>query len=257
MAPAAPRPRAWIPWSLAAVAILAAAALGTIALTRPAPPPPRMVRFEVNNPEGAISIGAPRVSPDGRYLAFNATDAAGVTRIWVRQMNALTAQPLPGTDGASRPVLVAGQQVPRLHGAGKTDEDRCVGRTGTEDLRRAERIGWQLEPGRGHPVRRPRQRSHLPRAGVGRHAGACGETRPRRARIGSSDGPSSSPTDATSYTWRRTRSSRTAPIASANSTPRSRSRSRPRRPCSRMRRPATCCSCAIRRWWRSRSMQRQ
>jgi Tol biopolymer transport system component len=62
-----------------------------------------MVRFEVANPEGIFNVGAPRLSPDGRYLAFNATDPAGTTRIWVRQLNALTAQPLAGTEGANRP----------------------------------------------------------------------------------------------------------------------------------------------------------
>ena len=101
---AIPRRRAtWAPWSVAAALAAVAVGVASWAFTRPGPPPARVIRFEVNNPEGAISIGAPRVSPDGRYLAFNVTDAAGITRIWVRQMNALTAQPLPGTDGASRP----------------------------------------------------------------------------------------------------------------------------------------------------------
>ena len=45
-------------------------------------------------------VDAPRLSPDGRYLAFNATDSEGKTRVWIRQLNSLTAQPLPGTDGA-------------------------------------------------------------------------------------------------------------------------------------------------------------
>ena len=45
----------------------------------------------------------PRISPDGRRLAFNASDTTGVQGIWVRQMNSLQAQRLPGTEGASRP----------------------------------------------------------------------------------------------------------------------------------------------------------
>ena len=45
----------------------------------------------------------PRVSPDGRTIAFNATDASGKTRIWIRALNALSAHVLEGTDGTTRP----------------------------------------------------------------------------------------------------------------------------------------------------------
>jgi Tol biopolymer transport system component len=96
------RSRAWLPWSLAALATMAAAALAAVILTRE-PEPRRIMRFEVANPEGVFNIGAPRLSPDGRYLAFNATDLAGNARIWVRQLNSLMPQPLAGTEGAARP----------------------------------------------------------------------------------------------------------------------------------------------------------
>src|SRR5262249_3485847 len=45
------RSRAWLPWSIAAVATLAAAALATVTLTRKSEPR-RIMRFEVSNPEG-------------------------------------------------------------------------------------------------------------------------------------------------------------------------------------------------------------
>jgi len=89
-------------WGVAAAAVLAAAALG-LGFVRRAPAKPRVFRFEIGAPEGVIAIDAPRISPDGRYLAFNATDAEGKTRIWVRALNALAAQPLNGTEGTSRP----------------------------------------------------------------------------------------------------------------------------------------------------------
>ena len=101
--PAPPGHRvAWLPWSIAALAMIAAGVLATVSLTRTTLPA-RMVRFEVANPDGIFNVGAPRLSPDGRYLAFNATDPMGNTRIWVRQLNSLTAQPLSGTEGAARP----------------------------------------------------------------------------------------------------------------------------------------------------------
>jgi len=89
-------------WGLAAAATTAAAILG-IGFVKRAPAPPRLIRFEIANPEGITTIDAPRISPDGRYLAFNATDSSGKSLIWVRPLNALTAQPLAGTEGATRP----------------------------------------------------------------------------------------------------------------------------------------------------------
>jgi eukaryotic-like serine/threonine-protein kinase len=89
-------------WGIAAAGILAAAALGYGFLRR-APKPPRVVRFEVANPPGLTTIDAPKISPDGKILAFNATDTNGKTQIWLRQLNALAAQPLPGTEGTRRP----------------------------------------------------------------------------------------------------------------------------------------------------------
>ena len=89
-------------WGIAAMAILAAV-LATFGYVRRAPKPPRVTRFEVAIPPNVIAIDTPRISPDGRILAFNATDSGGLTRIWIRPLNALAAQPLPGTEGTTRP----------------------------------------------------------------------------------------------------------------------------------------------------------
>jgi Tol biopolymer transport system component len=89
-------------WGVAAAAVVAAAALG-FGFVRRAPARPRLARFEIGVPEGVISVGSPRISPDGRYLAFNATDTQGKSQIWVRALNALAAQPLAGTEGTVRP----------------------------------------------------------------------------------------------------------------------------------------------------------
>ena len=96
------RSREKLAWAVAAVALLAAG-LATYGWIRRAPVPPLMARFNVMPPEDLVSIDMPRVSPDGRTIAFNATDASGKTRIWVRALNSLTAHPLEGTDGTTRP----------------------------------------------------------------------------------------------------------------------------------------------------------
>jgi Tol biopolymer transport system component len=89
-------------WGVAAVGILVAA-VATFGYLRRAPRPPRLVRFEIATPVDLLSIDAPRVSPDGRYVAFNATDTTGKTMIWLRAFDSLTARPLPGTELATRP----------------------------------------------------------------------------------------------------------------------------------------------------------
>ena len=89
-------------WAVAAVGILAAA-VATLGYVRRAPTPPLTARFDIAPPEDLTSIDTPRVSPDGRLIAFNATDSAGKTRIWMRPLNALSARALEGTDGTTRP----------------------------------------------------------------------------------------------------------------------------------------------------------
>ncbi len=89
-------------WAVAGTAILAAG-LATFGYVRRAPAPPKVVRFDILNPEEITFVDAPRISPDGRLLAFNAADSSGKVRIWLRPLNALTAQPLAGTEGTTRP----------------------------------------------------------------------------------------------------------------------------------------------------------
>ena len=110
-------------WAIAAVAIVAAA-LAAYGYLRRAPKPLRLTRFEISTPEEIVALDAPRVSPDGRYVAFNATDSSGKTRIWLRALNALAPQPLPGTEGTTRPFWSPGLPVSRLLRRRQAEEDR-------------------------------------------------------------------------------------------------------------------------------------
>ncbi len=89
-------------WALAALATLAAAALGW-GYWRRAPRALPLIRFEIAPPAEVAAIDVPRISPDGRSLAFAAFDTEGRSRIWLRPLNALEAHPLPGTEGSGRP----------------------------------------------------------------------------------------------------------------------------------------------------------
>ena len=89
-------------WAIAAAAVLAAAGFAW-GFVRRAPKPAPVVRFDIATPPDVTTLDVPRISPDGRTLAFDAVDTGGKARIWIRPLNALMAQPLPGTEGGVRP----------------------------------------------------------------------------------------------------------------------------------------------------------
>ena len=81
--------------SAVAVALLAAA---LVVWLRPRPVPD-VVRFEVHAPAGfKIPPGTPALSPDGRSLAYVASDAQGIRRIFVRELRSTESRVLAGTE---------------------------------------------------------------------------------------------------------------------------------------------------------------
>src|SRR5712691_9376548 len=94
-------------WSIAIAAAIAGAIFAFIAF-RPVKAQ-RPIRFAVSAPLGYTftvnyNIGPPAVSPDGRYVAFPATeDATGRVTLWVRDLAGTEPFFLAGTEGASFP----------------------------------------------------------------------------------------------------------------------------------------------------------
>ena len=89
--------RAAVLGAAAAVGAIAAVALSRLLATPPAPAP--LARFEIAAPANLPVVGAPMLSPDGRHLAYAATDEAGVRQVWIRSLDALEAHPLAGSEG--------------------------------------------------------------------------------------------------------------------------------------------------------------
>jgi Tol biopolymer transport system component len=93
-------------WGVAAaIAVVAIGALLALRHTR-RPNRADLTRFAVTGPEAGTlvnDVSASAISPDGRRLVFTVMDAAGTMRLWIRPLDSLTAQPLPGTEGAMLP----------------------------------------------------------------------------------------------------------------------------------------------------------
>jgi eukaryotic-like serine/threonine-protein kinase len=90
-------------FTLVAAAAVTIGALGAAAgyFTSPAKQPP-VVKLALLPPDGA-QFGNYAVSPDGTRVVFAAL-SGGVTQLWTRSLDALTAQPLAGTTDPHDPV---------------------------------------------------------------------------------------------------------------------------------------------------------
>ncbi len=102
---ARPKNRERLAWIVAGVLLLGllAALPFAIAHLRRAPVDERVLRFSMLPPEKANLAGVVSgmgLSPDGRRLAFVAS-IEGQNLLWVRSLDSLSAQALPGTEGAS------------------------------------------------------------------------------------------------------------------------------------------------------------
>jgi len=96
-----PRGRTW--WLAgAALALVAGAAIGKLALA-PTVPPVRTIEFNVTVPGQRIESGSLALSPDGSSLAFVVRDKDGQRQLTVRSMDSIEARVLPGTAGAYHP----------------------------------------------------------------------------------------------------------------------------------------------------------
>jgi Tol biopolymer transport system component/predicted Ser/Thr protein kinase len=98
---------AWLAWLAAGILALGLGALSIVHFREKLAQMP-VVRSTIQSPENAIfspiaGVSAlPVISLDGQRIAFSATKD-GKSQLWVRPLDSVSAQPLPGTDGASFP----------------------------------------------------------------------------------------------------------------------------------------------------------
>ena len=89
-----------------AICLLLALAVATLAFayfSRDTATNAHPVRLSLALPEKIAGAGRLALSPDGNRVALLARDAEGKRMLWVRSLDALSARPLEGTDGAVSP----------------------------------------------------------------------------------------------------------------------------------------------------------
>jgi len=125
---AAPATRQSLGWIVGAVFALGVALLAGITLLR-APADERRLTLSVLPPEGATLVEgqAPAISPDGRLLAFVATDRSGQDLLYVRPLDAPMAQPLSGSQGAKFPFWSPDSRFIGFFADGKRKRVEAVG----------------------------------------------------------------------------------------------------------------------------------
>jgi Tol biopolymer transport system component len=89
-------------WIAAGVLFLVALMLALPYFFPRAPTAPAVTRLTISLPEKLI-IESLALSPDGTRLALSGRDESGKTLIWIRALDTLTPQALPGTEGARFP----------------------------------------------------------------------------------------------------------------------------------------------------------
>jgi len=93
----------FLPWIAAIAVVISVVEGATLYMHRSTPAARQAVRFAVGPPEKLgfnPNAAFLSVSPDGSKLAFNAGTGAGGGQLWIRALDSLTAQALPGTEGA-------------------------------------------------------------------------------------------------------------------------------------------------------------
>ena len=179
---------AGLAWSVAAVLLLAATALAATMYVRRAPDDSHVYRTTILLPAHLMGSPATRLalSPDGRRLAFVAPDPTGRPMLWVRPLDGLTAQPLPGTESGQAPfwspngrfiAFFAGGKLKKIDASGGPALTLCDATSATPGTWNRDDV-ILFTPTPGSPISRVAAAGGTPspvtlidtKAGEGRHA---------------------------------------------------------------------------------------
>ncbi len=121
-APADPSRTTWFWPALAALAMILLAVLAFVHF-RAGPPDARPVRSTILLPEKTSFTDGPlALSPDGSQVVFAAKAENGKSQLWIRPLEGLTAQPLAGTEGGTKPFWSPDSHWLAFFGNGKLNK---------------------------------------------------------------------------------------------------------------------------------------
>ncbi|HJZ81565.1 MAG TPA: protein kinase, partial [Pyrinomonadaceae bacterium] len=100
--PGALTPERLVWLSVCAILLVIAAVFAFAFLTR-SPAAGSAIRLALTIPERTSLAAGITVSPDGSRVVFAASNSDGKRFLWIRPLDSLVAQPLPGTEGAAAP----------------------------------------------------------------------------------------------------------------------------------------------------------
>ena len=104
-----PRPRARVACPGSRASVLAAVALGlgiaAYRATRLADAQKTQARLTIALPPGQEIISYPAITRDGRTIAYVTQQGASETQLYLRDLNAFEARPVPGSNGARQPFF--------------------------------------------------------------------------------------------------------------------------------------------------------
>jgi serine/threonine protein kinase/Tol biopolymer transport system component len=136
----APLWRRALPWAVAALLFVTLTPIVFVHLREKPLAQAEPVRFEIPVPDKATmsTTGSYALSPDGRQLAFAATGADGVLKLWIRSLDSLDVRTLPGSEAPrssghaffwspdSRYIAFdAGGKLKKINVSGGTAETLC------------------------------------------------------------------------------------------------------------------------------------
>jgi eukaryotic-like serine/threonine-protein kinase len=140
-APPARRGRTVPAWIVSGILAALLAGVTTSALWKLTQVTPQagVVRLMIVPPENQHVVAAPIISPDGRRIAFVATTPEGTSKLWLRPIDAMAPQPLPGTEDATYPfwspdsrfiAFFASGQLKKIDVAGGSPQTICEATNG-------------------------------------------------------------------------------------------------------------------------------
>jgi serine/threonine-protein kinase len=91
--------RNWLPWAAAAVSLAAFCVVLFVHSREESPRAAEAVGFQIFPPSNTHFARGLSLSPNGRWLAFDAVGANGRTALWLRSFDSVESRPLPGTEG--------------------------------------------------------------------------------------------------------------------------------------------------------------